>query len=94
MAIGRSSDAPLTNGTSPSYKTEQANGVGHILQEVNGNGTSTRSLPSEPFGHRKRIRVAVIGAGLSGLNIFKVAEEKLKNVDLICYEKNKDVGGT
>src|SRR5271170_2907096 len=29
-----------------------------------------------------------------GTHFFKFAEEKLKNVEIICYEKNHDAGGT
>lgn len=36
----------------------------------------------------------MLGAGVSGINFFKRAEERLKNVEIICYEKNSDVGGT
>ncbi|KIW94844.1 uncharacterized protein Z519_04822 [Cladophialophora bantiana CBS 173.52] len=46
------------------------------------------------YGTRKKMRIAVLGAGMSGLNFFKTAEERLKNVEIICYEKNADVGGT
>ena len=45
-------------------------------------------------GTRKKLRVAMLGAGVSGINFFKRAEERLKNVEIICYEKNADVGGT
>jgi hypothetical protein len=45
-------------------------------------------------GTRKKLRIAILGAGLSGLNFMKRAEEQLKNVELVCYEKNADVGGT
>lgn len=45
-------------------------------------------------GTRKKLRVAMLGAGISALQFFKSAEEKLDNVEIICYEKNADVGGT
>ena len=45
-------------------------------------------------GTRKKLRIAILGAGVSGINFFKRAEERLKNVELVCYEKNSDVGGT
>lgn len=45
-------------------------------------------------GTRKKVRIAVLGAGVSGINFFKRAEERLKNVEIVCYEKNEDVGGT
>lgn len=46
------------------------------------------------MGTRKKMRIAILGAGLSGLNFMKRAEERLKNVEIVCYEKNADVGGT
>lgn len=45
-------------------------------------------------GSRKKLRIAMLGAGVSGINFFKRAEEKLKHVDIVCYEKNGEVGGT
>lgn len=51
-------------------------------------------VSSGQYGSRKRMRIAVIGAGASGLNIFKVAEDKLQNVEIVCFEKNNDIGGT
>ena len=45
-------------------------------------------------GTRKKLRIAMLGAGVSGINFFKRAEERLKNVEVVCYEKNADVGGT
>ena len=35
-----------------------------------------------------------MGAGASSLNFFKKAEEEMQNLEIVCYEKNKDVGGT
>lgn len=40
------------------------------------------------------MRVIVIGAGISGMTFFKLAEEQLQDVDIVCYEKNADIGGT
>ncbi|KAK4948538.1 hypothetical protein LTR10_012542 [Elasticomyces elasticus] len=52
------------------------------------------TIHEQLYGTRKKMRVVMLGAGVSGLNFFKSAEEKLKNVEIICYEKNDDVGGT
>jgi cation diffusion facilitator CzcD-associated flavoprotein CzcO len=52
------------------------------------------TIREENFGTKKRMRIAMLGAGISGINFFKFAEEKLENVDIVCYEKNRDVGGT
>ncbi len=46
------------------------------------------------FGTKRNLKVIVIGAGVSGLNFFKKAEEQGENLDIVCYEKNADIGGT
>lgn len=48
----------------------------------------------QPLGTKKMMRILVLGCGMSGLNFFKLAEEQLENVDIVCYEKNPDIGGT
>ena len=60
------------------------------------NNTTADDLPmlEQLCGTRKKVRIAMLGAGVSGINFFKRAEERLKNVEIICYEKNADVGGT
>ncbi|KPI36365.1 putative sterigmatocystin biosynthesis monooxygenase stcW [Cyphellophora attinorum] len=51
-------------------------------------------IREQPFGTKKRMRIVIMGAGVSGLNFFKQSESKLENVEVQCYEKNNDVGGT
>jgi hypothetical protein len=63
----------------------------HIM---NGHTNEDVSIRPEPFGTEKKMRIAMLGAGISGLNFFKFAEQKLENVEIVCYEKNRDVGGT
>jgi len=48
----------------------------------------------EPLGIKRKIKVIILGAGASGIDFFKNAEEKLENVEIQCYEKNHDIGGT
>ncbi len=48
----------------------------------------------ELYGVRKKLKIAVLGAGCTGLNILKVAEDNLTNVEIVCYENHEDVGGT
>ena len=45
------------------------------------------------FGTKEHMGIAVLGAGMSGINFFKLAEEKLENVEIVCYEKNYDIWG-
>ena len=61
--------------------------------EVNGvqeNG----SAPSHPLDERRRLRVACMGAGFSGVYMTILAEKVFQNIDLVVYEKNPDLGGT
>jgi len=52
------------------------------------------AIREQPMGTRRRIKVILMGAGASSLNFFKKAEEEMQNLDIVCYEKNGDVGGT
>ena len=51
-------------------------------------------IKEEPMGSKRSMKIIVLGAGASGINFLKTAKDKLENIELVCYEKNKDVGGT
>lgn len=51
-------------------------------------------IKEQPMGTKKRVKAILMGAGASSLNFFKKAEEEMENFEIICYEKNHDVGGT
>ena len=51
-------------------------------------------IREQPMGAKRRVKVILMGAGASSLNFFKKAEEQMENVDIVCYEKNQDIGGT
>ena len=51
-------------------------------------------IPDQLYGSKRKMRIGFIGAGLSALNFFKFAEQKLENVEITSYEKNHDIGGT
>lgn len=48
----------------------------------------------QPLGTKRKVKVILMGAGASTLNFLKKAEEEMTNVEIVCYEKNHDVGGT
>jgi hypothetical protein len=58
--------------------------------------SSSYTIPELDYGSKRRMRIGFIGAGVSGMNFFKFAEDpaKLSDVDIVCWEKNSDVGGT
>ena len=51
-------------------------------------------IREQPMGVKRRVKVILMGAGASSLDFFKKAEEQMENVDIVCYEKNQDIGGT
>jgi cation diffusion facilitator CzcD-associated flavoprotein CzcO len=51
-------------------------------------------IKEQPMGTKNRVKVILMGAGASSLNFFKKAEEDMENLDMVCYEKNNDIGGT
>lgn len=51
-------------------------------------------IREQPMGTKRKIKVILMGAGASSLNFFKKAEEEMENLDIVCYEKNHDIGGT
>lgn len=42
----------------------------------------------------RKIRVIHVGAGATGLCTAFKMERQLKNYELVCYEKNDEIGGT
>jgi hypothetical protein len=48
----------------------------------------------QPMGTKRKVKVILMGAGASSLNFFKKAEEEMENLNIVCYEKNHDIGGT
>lgn len=51
-------------------------------------------IREQPMGTKRKVKVILMGAGASSLNFFKKAEEQMENLDIVCYEKNHDIGGT
>ena len=68
----------------PSNKT---NGVAGPTQ-------TSFKLHDTPVENLRRLKVVVIGAGYSGIYCGIRIPERLRNVDLVIYEKNAGVGGT
>lgn len=83
-----------TNGTTNGTTKIATNGE---AKSVNGTAKPTKSdyvIPSEDFGTPRKIRLVMVGAGASGLNMARHLELHTENVDYVMYEKNPEVGGT
>lgn|ERR1700712_84827 len=58
------------------------------------NGTAPQwSVHDSPIENQRPIKVIVIGAGYSGIYLGIRIPERLRNCELVIYEKNKGVGG-
>jgi len=51
------------------------------------------SVHDSPIDNQRPIKVIVIGCGYSGIYIGIRLPERLRNCELVIYEKNKGVGG-
>jgi len=69
---------------------------------VNGSGPHTNGeskaapwlLHDTPIENQRPIKVIVIGAGYSGVYCAIRIPERIRNCELVVYEKNEGVGGT
>lgn len=61
---------------------------------TNGTAAHGYTVVEEPMGTARRLRIVVIGAGASGLNVIRNVKEHMQNVELQVYEKNDVVSGT
>lgn len=91
MGDSTSTNLYATSGTATDRNEIQVDYDGAPAPETDSMGYNIRE---QPYGTKRRIRVLLMGAGASSLNFFKKAEEEMQNLDIICYEKNRDVGGT
>ena len=95
MAIDSTTTAQ-TNGaasstTDDTHRSDLCDYDGAPAPETDEFGYKIRE---EPYGTKRKVKVILMGAGASSLNFFKKAEEEMQNLDVVCYEKNADVGGT
>ncbi|KAJ4295458.1 hypothetical protein N0V90_007470 [Kalmusia sp. IMI 367209] len=51
-------------------------------------------LEEHPVDEVRRLRVVVVGAGISGIIAGVFLPVKVPNIDLVIYERNDDIGGT
>lgn len=61
---------------------------------TNGDAQPSFKLSDHPIENLRPLKVIVIGAGYSGIYHSIRIPERLRNVELVVYEKNAGVGGT
>lgn len=45
------------------------------------------------YGTRRKLRIGILGAGISCINFLHFAEQQLSNVEFVVWDKNEDFGG-
>ncbi|KAF2117373.1 cyclohexanone monooxygenase [Lophiotrema nucula] len=82
----------------PSSATERLQGIASHLDSVEASGPSGESSAYEilPQWHSKptHLRVVCVGAGAAGLLLAYKMKMNFSNYELLCYEKNPEIGGT
>ena len=72
-----------------SSEAAQTNGM------TNGHSsTATWQLHDRPVENQRPLKVIVIGAGYSGIYLGIRLPERLRNCEIVIYEKNAGMGGT
>ncbi|KAK0934973.1 hypothetical protein LTR29_013470 [Friedmanniomyces endolithicus] len=95
-----SDEDALSNGNSGANHPETVKSAEQA--QVNGNGPHTNGeskaapwlLHDTPIENQRPIKVIVIGAGYSGVYCAIRIPERIRNCELVVYEKNEGVGGT
>lgn len=66
----------------------------HGLSHTNGAAAETQwTIRDSPVENQRPIKVIVIGAGYSGIYCGIRIPERIRNCELVIYEKNAGVGG-
>jgi len=92
-ALNQSNDATQVAGADVKDDV-RSNGV---KTDVRTNGVDAEpqwQLHDTPIENQRPIRVIVIGAGYSGVYCGIRIPERMRNCELVIYEKNAGIGGT
>lgn len=84
-----------TNGIKAQAAKPQSHGdPALITPSTHSTSSSFFQLLNTPVDHARPLRVIVIGAGFSGIYLGIRIPQRLRNVELVIYDKNPEVGGT
>lgn len=69
-------------------------GQEHSLSEFYETNKTGYQVSDVRLGQPRHLRVVMVGAGASGLNMARHMELHMENYELMIYDKNPEVGGT
>jgi cation diffusion facilitator CzcD-associated flavoprotein CzcO len=84
---------PPPRGATTAPQPQTQNGV-HVNGDSHAKTEPVWQLHDEPIENQRPIRVIVIGAGYSGVYCGIRIPERIRNCELVIYEKNAGIGGT
>ncbi|OQV06038.1 hypothetical protein CLAIMM_10676 [Cladophialophora immunda] len=58
------------------------------------NGDADYKIRETPMGTRRKLKIIFMGMGCSGINFAHHLSQRMTDVELVIYEKNRDIGGT
>ncbi|KAK0613039.1 hypothetical protein B0T17DRAFT_498747 [Bombardia bombarda] len=70
-----------------------ANGADGNGADINPAYPKNFTLPEGPVENQRPLKVVVVGAGFSGILLAIRIPQRLRNVELVVYERNEGVGG-
>jgi cation diffusion facilitator CzcD-associated flavoprotein CzcO len=91
------------HGEANGHVNGHVNGIDTASLKTKGVATSTKStLPDDnqytiretPMGTKRTLKVIFMGMGCSGINFAAQLQKEMENIELVVYEKNKELGGT
>lgn len=87
----------VVNPTVPSpqdQKNDVSIKVSDIVNTSSSSGPDTLKLVQQWHSQPRKLRIIHVGAGATGLCAAYKMERQLTDYELVCYEKNHEVGGT
>jgi hypothetical protein len=91
MAPGRIAypqDVPLENPEAADYLPQYLHD-----SFPDPSGKPDPKIRDDFYGTRRKLRIGILGAGVCCINFLHYAEQQLRDVEFVVYEKNEDVGG-
>ena len=78
-----------------SMNTREASSQAQTNREVNGTSSGAAwQLHDQPVENQRPLKIIIIGAGYSGIYLGIRLPERLRNCEIVIYEKNAGMGGT
>lgn len=84
----------ITTSSAPDPNSIPLPDAPHENTWYNGRDFDGYRITEKPLFTRRPIKLICVGAGAGGLQVAYKAERLLRDVEVVIYEKNDDIGGT